>query len=62
MLLDYGSEIINVSDNDGKTSLYYACQDGHLNIVEYLIEHKIINLNLNHVQAGHNKIVQLLQN
>ena len=36
MLLDYGSEI-DAIDNDGKTSLFYACQEGYLDMVELLL-------------------------
>jgi ankyrin repeat protein len=38
MLLNYGSNLNDLSDNEGKTSLYYACQEGHLAIVRMLVD------------------------
>jgi ankyrin repeat protein len=44
MLLNYGSEI-DACDNDGKTSLFYATQQGHLDMVKLLMcRHADLNL------------------
>jgi len=42
MLLDYGSEV-DAGDNDGRTSLHLACQQGHLDLVRLLV-HKGANI------------------
>jgi len=34
-----GTEIINVSDRSGRTPLHKACQEGHLEMVQLLIQH-----------------------
>ncbi len=36
MLLQYGSDIDD-GDNEGKSGLYYACQEGHLEVVKLLV-------------------------
>ena len=61
---------VNQADNNGTTSLITACQDGHFDIVQLLLQHKDILVNqarndgvtslMSACQNGHFDIVQLL--
>ena len=37
MLLDRESELLNLQENDGQTSLHYAASNEHQDIVKYLL-------------------------
>ena len=39
-LVEHGTDI-NKEDNDGFTPLYNACEEGHEDVVKYLVEHGV---------------------
>lgn len=48
---------VNAQDEDGRTALMYACLKGHIEIVELLLEHKDINVNLR-CKKGYKALMQ----
>lgn len=41
MMIKSDCNTVNVTDNDGKTLLHYACANGSLDCVSYLIGNKV---------------------
>jgi hypothetical protein len=60
-LIYYGADVY-AKDKNGKTALYYACKNGHKDMVDtLLINHAIVDEETREVAENYPEIVELLQ-
>ena len=56
-LFNHGADV-NAKTNDGRSALIQASQNGHLNIVEYLLNH-IGDVKIHHQQDGMERLLSI---